>query len=153
MNPDPSESDSSQIPKELIPQPAKWLANGILVVSVAIAGAISKTYGDSIFDNLVSLLGKRLLLLSGLVLICSLGYCVYLIYRLNNRKLIWKRSVYWAKGDSTPFCAFCYDKDQKQIHLSRFINVDPEKNPESYACPVCYSTYIAKHGGNFESEL
>lgn len=147
MSSDPSDADSNPIPKELRPQPAKWLAKGILIVSLAIGGTISKAFGDSIFDELVAVLGKRLLLMSGLVLICSLGYCIYLL--LKRRKLVWQRSLYWEKGDAIPFCAHCYESKKLRIHLNRFQHVELEKNLEAYSCSVCEHVYVSENEKDF----
>ena len=151
MNPDPSDTDSSAIPKELKPEPVKWLAPFIAATFSAMGVALVQWMGDAPFDKLVMIFGKRLLLQLGLILICSLAYCIHLIYRLNKRKLIWKRSLYWARGDKTPFCVHCYESEKKQIHLNRFTIFNPETKPEPYACSVCKNVYVAEHGGDFQN--
>jgi hypothetical protein len=44
-------------------------------------------------------------------------------------------NVYWKKGDSTPFCPKCWEKDGKQIHLTG--PHEDEWRGVTYYCTVC----------------
>ncbi len=150
---DDADLDSIPVPKELKPQPEKWLALAITGILTAIGAALLHWFGDSVFNKLVAILGKRLLLQSGLVLLCSLGYCIYLIVATKRRKLEWKRALYWAKDDSTPFCAHCYDNDKKRIHLISKKHFDGNQNVEWWACYVCNHDFAARNGENFAMSI
>ena len=108
----------------------------------AAATLLLNTFGDRIFDSLVAALGKRLSLQISAVVLCSLGYCVFLLVRRDNRKLLHRRQLYWFSGDPLPFCPRCYDNSEKRVHL--FVspwNNNPRK--EEYECHICDHDYIA----------
>jgi hypothetical protein len=151
MNREENEADSIPVPKELKPQPAKWLAIVIAATLVLIGTTILPRLGNSIFDTIVEWLGKPILLQLVLVLLCSLGYCIYLIVSANKRKLEYKRALYWAKEDKNPFCPHCFENDKKRLHLTWKPHHEPDKQAqvESWVCYSCDYDFVAWNSKDF----
>lgn len=65
--------------------------------------------------------------------------------------LRFERNVYFKEGDNIPFCPYCYESENKLIHV-----VGPHKlsNSElswlSWSCPDCNSSFEEKDGGDFK---
>ena len=145
------DSDSTSIPKELRQQLPKYLAAGIIGLLWLIVVGFLQAYGEPIFDSLAHALGKKLLLQIGALLLCSFCYCIYLL----TRKPKWKRSLYWFRGDKTPFCAQCFEKDAKHVHLTWRRHPDQTKQAsfECWQCYVCNHDYVAWNGEDFRKTL
>jgi hypothetical protein len=52
--------------------------------------------------------------------------------------LTFKKPLYWADGDSTPFCPICLERDSRVIHLDGPDSY--EDGQVSYVCRVCQKT-------------
>jgi hypothetical protein len=145
------ENEAVPVPNELKPKPAKWLALAIAVTATAIGTILLSRLGNLIFDTIVEWLGKPILLQLGLVLLCSLGYCIYLIVSANNRKLEYKRALYWANEDKTPFCPHCFENDKKRLHLTWKAYPEPDKQSqvEWWICYSCDYDFVAWHSKDF----
>jgi len=152
MSPDDKSDDSTSIPKELRQQIPKRLAEYIIGLLGLTAIALLQKFGDSAFDAIHHALGSKLLLQLGALLLCSLAYCIFLILRMKRNKLIWKRRLYWAKGDIVPFCSLCHEKEKKNIHLYQIQHID-KKYAEAFACPICFQLFAAEKGKNFEASV
>jgi len=115
----------------------------------ALATALLQAKGEQTFDILVTVLGKRLLLQITVVIFCSLGYCVFLLVRKDNKKqLQHRRQLYWLSGDPLPYCPRCYDDSEKRIHLVVSL-YNKEPNKEHYECHICDHDFTAWNGVDF----
>src|SRR5258707_5270373 len=131
-----------------LPQP-KWIAKATAGTLALIVVALLQRYGDAVFDTLQSALGKRLLVQSIGLLLVLLGYSGWVVFRKPRiRQLHRRRAIYWVHGDSTPFCAFCYETTSKQHHLIGPIHI-MDRSIERWDCPVCHHDYTAKSGDDF----
>jgi len=54
---------------------------------------------------------------------------------IKKEKLSFDGKMYWATEDQTPFCAICFEKDNRHHHL--FHNPGGEFDIENWACRVC----------------
>lgn len=128
--------------------PSKYWELILTAILTATLTAILQAYGDKTFDSLVAVLGKRLCLQITALILCSLGYCVFLLVRNEKNKLKHLRRIYWSSGDPLPFCPNCYDDSQKRIHLfPSLYNKDPRK--EHYECHLCNHNFVAWDGKDF----
>lgn len=130
------------------PQPPRWLVTLLLSALALLGTLLLEAFGDSVFDNLTESLGKRrtlqLLFLLSCTTVC-LAYWVF--YRPLPRKLERRRAVYWARSDTTPFCAFRYETASKQHHLVGPIEMF-DKSVERWECRVCHHDYTATKKGD-----
>ena len=62
------------------------------------------------------------------------------IQEVNAKKknFVFRERFYWKNGDDRPFCPKCWEKDEKQIHLS-----GPRKyyKRTRHYCEVCQTSY------------
>ena len=128
----------------------KWIGTATAGTAALLISALLQKFGDSVFDTLQASLGKKLVVQAIGLLLVLLGYFAWLHFRKpRTKKLTRRRAVYWAHGDSTPFCAFCYETASKHHHLVGPIEMhDP--SVERWECRVCHHDYAAtKTGADF----
>jgi hypothetical protein len=143
-------TDSTSIPKELRQQLPKHLAAYIIGLLGLTGIGLLQVYGDSVFDSVHHALGSKMLLQLGVILLSALGYCIYALVHKHHPTLLRHRALYWAGGDRTPFCAFCYETAQKRLHLvGPTVMPAAHKDVERWECPVCYHCYVSKSGEDF----
>jgi hypothetical protein len=65
----------------------------------------------------------------------------------RKQNLQHRRSIYYAEGDSIPFCPYCWESDSKLTHLFCVAMTNPEL--ECWECSVCRHSYSAKIGHDF----
>lgn len=128
---------------------SKYWVRILSATLTAVAIAILQAKGEQIFDSLVAVLGKRLFLQTTTVILCSLGYCAYLLVR-RERKLHHRRQLYWAPNDPLPFCPHCYDDSKKRVHL--FVSHNKDYNLEDYECHICNHDFLARNGNDFHPQ-
>ena len=58
------------------------------------------------------------------------------------------RGVYYASGDLVPFCPYCYETDNRRIHLSGPVALF-DSTMERWDCHTCNTAYGAKPNENF----
>lgn len=64
--------------------------------------------------------------------------------KLKSRKsLSFDGKLYWQVDDETPFCAVCYERDEKHHHLT-YSEAGGFYSSASYYCNVCTNTYFPK---------
>ena len=57
----------------------------------------------------------------------------------EQRNLKFDGKLYWAEGDTTPFCPACYENGSKLIHLT---HMDGTSDYHAYEhCKICKSNY------------
>jgi hypothetical protein len=139
--------ESTSFLEKLKQSPGKWLALLIAATTASIGAALLRAWGDPVFDAIVAALGKRLFLQSILVLICILGYLGYLVFAHHRKKLYWKNGLYWSRGDGTPYCPCCYEKESKPVHMTGPIELW-NSEVERWDCPLCESVYCARTPGD-----
>jgi hypothetical protein len=59
-----------------------------------------------------------------------------------SKTLTFKPPVYYAEGDSTPYCATCWENEAKAIHLEGPFCDDGDV---SYSCRVCKNMVYTQH--------
>ena len=59
-----------------------------------------------------------------------------------SKTLTFKPPVYYAEGDPTPFCATCWERDHKPIHLNGPYHDDD--GDISFSCRVCEQTVYTR---------
>ena len=134
-------------PESSKPPLPKWIGTATAGTAALLVSAFLQKFGDSVFDTLQASLGKRLVVQAIGLLLVLLGYFVWLHLRKPHvRRLRRHRAVYWAHGDSTPFCAFCYETGAKQHHLVGPIEM-LHKEVERWECRVCHHDYTATKPG------
>jgi hypothetical protein len=124
----------------------KWLATAI-ITTIGLTGlALLRVWGDKAFDAVVLVLGKRLFLQLILVLFCILSYFAWTAFFRRHQKLHRRRALYWGRGDSTPYCPYCYERHSRKVHLTGPI---PLLNSavERWDCSVCSKVYCADNSG------
>jgi|ERR1035441_1700249 hypothetical protein len=149
MNKDSKTSQESSIQKS-----PKWIAQLTAGTLSLIALALLQRYGDTVFDTLQLALGKRLVVQAIALLVVLLGYFGWsLIRKPRIRKLVRNRELFWAHRDSTPFCPYCYEFCEKQIHLvgPKSVN-NGGQIQERWECYVCYHDFDASSGKSFLME-
>jgi len=153
MNPGENETDSTSLPKELCQQLPKHLAAYIITLFALILTGFLQAYGDALAHSLSLALGKKLLLQIAAILLCSLAYCIFQILKMKRNKLERWRGLYWKRGDPRPYCAFCYDKDQKRISLTHKKIFTERGTHEWWACYVCNHDFSARKGEDYEMTI
>ncbi len=134
-------ANSGAIPSQPTLGPATGLALLITAIVTAVAVACLQFSGERIFDEILAAIGKKLFLQVILVLLAILSYCFYLLVK-NSRRLSWRRCLYWAKTDQTPFCPVCYETKGLRVHLNT-ISFRAECD-QAYSCGTCKNVYFAE---------
>jgi hypothetical protein len=67
------------------------------------------------------------------------------INELENRLLVklslkFDGKLYWAENDEVPFCPVCYEKDDKNFHLTFTEGFD--YFPAKHSCKVCTNEFL-----------
>lgn len=60
-----------------------------------------------------------------------------------SKTLTFKAPVYYAEGDSTPYCPICWEKDAKALHLEGPTRDDGDT---FYRCHVCDNVFFTQRG-------
>lgn len=108
-----------------------------------IAGLVKKVGDLELYRKIVDLQGE-------LVELSTRNFqleekCAKLQVELNQKKsVVHSRLLYYAATDPTPFCPYCFEKDEKLLHLSPVELANSEEGRARWNCFNCYHSYFAK---------
>lgn len=121
----------------------KWIERSVVVTLGLVATALLQRYGDAVFDGIQSALGKRLAVQAIAILIVLLLYFGWLLFRRPRiRSLIYRRGVFWARRDTTPFCPHCFESWSRQVHLTGPFSISEDR--ERWDCHTCHYGFEVK---------